>query len=61
VDSSKPASAQAAESLPQIEGPAAAIPAGKQQRLDELLNRYRADQITPEEYHQQRAAILAEP
>lgn len=57
----KSTSAQAAPSLPQIEGPAAAIATSKQQRLDELLNRYRADQITPEEYHQQRAAILAEP
>lgn len=30
-------------------------------RLAELLRRYQADQITPEEYHKQRAAILAEP
>ena len=31
------------------------------QRLQELLRKYRADQVTPEEYHQQRAKILAEP
>jgi len=30
-------------------------------RLAELLSRYRTDLITPEEYHKQRAAILAEP
>ena len=29
--------------------------------LAELLKRYKADEITPEEYHQQRAKILAEP
>lgn len=33
----------------------------KAQRLAELLRQYRADQITPEDYHKQRAAILAEP
>jgi len=33
----------------------------KAERLGELLRRYRADQITPEEYHRQRTAILAEP
>jgi hypothetical protein len=32
----------------------------KAQRLSELLRKYRADQITPEDYHKQRAAILAE-
>jgi len=33
----------------------------KQQKLQELLAKYRADQVTPEEYQKQRAAILAEP
>lgn len=33
----------------------------KQQKLDALLNRYKADQITPQEYHRQRAEIIAEP
>jgi len=33
----------------------------KQQKLQELLTKYRADQVTPEEYQKQRAAILAEP
>ena len=30
-------------------------------RLAELLRKYKADEITPEEYHQQRAKILSEP
>jgi hypothetical protein len=33
----------------------------KQQRLDELLQLYRDDTITPLQYHQQRAKIIAEP
>jgi len=33
----------------------------KEQRLQALLALYKADQITPEQYHKQRAAILAEP
>jgi hypothetical protein len=33
----------------------------KEQKLAELLRRYQADQITPFEYHQQRAKIIAEP
>lgn len=35
--------------------------AAKQQRLDALLGQYKADAITPQEYHAQRAAIIAEP
>lgn len=35
--------------------------AAKQQKLDALLNRYKADQITPQEYHRQRAEIIAGP
>jgi len=33
----------------------------KQQKLQALLAKYRMDQVTPEEYQKQRAAILAEP
>ena len=33
----------------------------KSARLAELLRRYDADQITPRDYHMQRAAIVAEP
>ena len=44
--------------------PAAAAPAGpqsKEQRLADLLRRYNADEITPLEYHTERAKIIAEP
>jgi hypothetical protein len=45
--------------------PSEAIPspfsAAKQQRLDALLSQYKADTITPQEYHAQRAAIIGEP
>lgn len=40
--------------------PASPFSTPKQGRLDELLRRYRADEITPQEYHTQRAAIIAE-
>jgi hypothetical protein len=41
--------------------PALPIPLSKEERLSQLLAHYKADQITPQEYHTQRAAILAEP
>ena len=47
--------------FPPLAAPPSAVSADKDQRLQELLRKYRADQITPEEYHQQRAKILAEP
>jgi hypothetical protein len=40
--------------------PASPFSGAKQGRLDELLRRYRADEITPQDYHTQRAAIIAE-
>jgi hypothetical protein len=36
-------------------------PKTKQERLSELLELYKADKISPAEYHAQRARILAEP
>jgi hypothetical protein len=33
----------------------------KQQRLDQLLQQYKSDQITSTQYHEQRAKVLAEP
>jgi hypothetical protein len=42
-----------------IAPPPAALSGTKSGRLAELLSRYRVDLITPEEYHQQRAAIVA--
>lgn len=44
-----------------LEAPALPISADKHQRLQELLRKYQADQITPEQYHLQRAKVLAEP
>ncbi len=41
--------------------PALPISASKEEQLQALLVKYQADQITPEEYHKQRAAILAAP
>ncbi len=48
-------------SLPALQGPATGLSSAKEQKLNELLNQYRADQITPQQYHEQRAKILAEP
>ena len=44
-----------------IEAPALPISMGKEAQLQALLARYKADLITPEQYHKQRAAILAQP
>jgi hypothetical protein len=44
-----------------MEAPALPISASKEDQLQALLAKYKADQISPEEYHQQRAAILAQP
>ena len=52
-----------------IAEPMAAAPApvplpislSKQQRLVQLLEAYKRDQMTPAQYHQERARILAEP
>lgn len=45
----------------QIEAPVSSpVPVTKQGRLAELLRRYKADEMTAQDYHSQRAAILAE-
>jgi len=43
-----------------MEAPPSPFSSSKQSRLAELLRRYEADQITPLEYHTQRAQIIAE-
>jgi hypothetical protein len=48
-------------SLKPVEAPASPLPASKQQKLQELLAKYKADQITPAEYFSQRTMILNEP
>jgi len=47
--------------LKPIDVPPPPISADKQAQLQALLAKYMADQVSPEEYHKQRAAILAEP
>lgn len=52
---------KATDTFRPMEAPPSALPASKEARLADLLQRYKADKITPQEYHTQRAAILAEP
>ena len=47
--------------LKPIESPLLPISAAQQAQLQALLEKYKANQITPEEYHNQRAEILAQP
>ena len=47
--------------LPPLSGPPSSLSAAKQQKLDALLQQYRLDQLTPQQYHEQRAKILSEP
>ena len=44
-----------------ITAPALPINMTKAGKLDWLLSQYKADQITPEQYHKQRAEILGQP
>ena len=53
--------ASAASEMKPIVAPASPIAAAKEQRLQALLVKYKADQVSPEEYQRERAAILAEP
>lgn len=43
-----------------LEAPKLPISSSKEAQLAELLRKYRADEVSPEEYHKQRAAILAQ-
>ncbi len=47
--------------LPPLQGPPLALSGSKDQRLQELLQLYKTDTLSPEAYHAQRAKILAEP
>ena len=47
--------------LQPIQAPPLPISAAKEAQLQGLLERYKVDQITPEQYHAERAKILAEP
>ncbi len=58
---SQPTMSKKAPAMAPIAGPPNPLSADKQQRLAELLKKYKADQVSPEEYHKERAKILAEP
>jgi hypothetical protein len=47
--------------LQPLAGPAPPITAVQQQKLQVLLQKYMADQISPEQYHEERAKILGQP
>ena len=51
---------QPAANLPALQGPPTGLSPEKQQKLDEILQLYKADQLTPEQYHEKRAKILEE-
>lgn len=59
--SSKAHPAPAPASFSPIAPPASPLTGSKEARLAELLIQYKADTITPEHYHTERAKILAEP
>jgi hypothetical protein len=50
--------AKAPQAFPVIQGPPSSVPADKQQQLAELLRKYKAEEISPEEYHLQRAKLV---
>jgi hypothetical protein len=52
---------EAGLNFPPLQSPPLPISAAKEQRLHQLLEQYRADLLSPEQYHAARAKILAEP
>ena len=54
-------SGRVALSFPPLAAPDLPISPAKEQRLQELLQQYRADLISPEQYQATRAKILSEP
>ena len=56
-----PAAVKNAPAFPPIQAPPPTVSADKQQRLADLLRKDKAEELTPEEYHQQRAKIMSEP
>jgi hypothetical protein len=47
--------------LKPVDSPLLPVSANQQAQLQALLAKYKANQITPEEYHKQRAEILLQP
>ena len=56
-----PANATPSTQLAPLNGPPLPISLSKEERLQSLLRQYQLDQISPQQYHEQRARILAEP
>jgi archaellum component FlaD/FlaE len=56
-----PSATRNSETATQFQAPPLPISADKQARLKDLTEKYKADQITPAQYHEQRAKILAGP
>ena len=54
-------SASPAATIPPSEIAPPPLSADKDQRLKDLLRKYQADEITPDQYQKERAKILAEP
>jgi hypothetical protein len=54
-------SGKSSQQFPPLESPELPISGAKVQRLHALLQQYKADQITPEQYQAERAKILAGP
>jgi hypothetical protein len=61
VETKPAASNPSVSEMQPIVAPPLPISASKESQLQALLEKYKADQITPEEYQKQRAAILAQP
>jgi hypothetical protein len=51
----------AAPKMTPMEAPASPLAGSKEQRLAELLQQYKADKISPQEYHAARAKVIAGP
>ena len=59
--STRPGKTQTGMNFPAMSAPPLGISATKEQRLQQLLQQYRSDLISPEQYQAGRAKILAEP
>ncbi len=55
------AAATATGMFSSLQPPPSAVSGEKEAKLADLLRQYKSDAITPEQYHTQRAKILAEP
>ena len=54
----RPATFQSKLNFPALQGPPVNLTPEKQQQLNVLLEKYKADELTPEQYHAERARII---